>query len=454
MPSSQDAVLRHALLYLRQLVAANDSYLTGGDNMLAALQSFDADWGNIAAAQSRLAKLVDNPIATEGNDEIQRRLLDFCNSYPDAGAYLINLRLSPQERMRWLEAALQASRLLNNDLTTQAHLGNIGLAYWAVGEFQQAISFFEQALQLAEKIGDLRHQGIWAGDLGNAYASLGEHEKAIHFHQQHLESALQLEDPRNQGHAYSNLGVSYAALSRPEEARQSYQRHLEIARQLQDKREECHALVNLGFAYFDLGDLALSRSALEQALSLSEALDDPALLALARGGLADVLIDEKDFEQARALLNKALEALQEFPDVHAEMRILGSLGNACLAADDFEAALEYYEQLSRTAAACGDLFHQSFAISNQVSVYRSQGNYEQACSLASEGLELAQKIQSRADEAFLQWQLGLIHEALGEYAEAIHLMEQAVWYDEEVEHPSLESHQAHLQSVKDKLGQG
>ncbi len=454
MPLSQEAVLRHALLYLRQLVAANDGYLAGGDEMLNALKAFDMDWGNIAAAQSRLAGIAANFNEKNLDDKDLRYLLDFCNSYPDAGAYIISLRLPPQERIVWLESALEASRILKNDLTSQAHLGNIGLAYMELGEVQKAIEYFEQALNLAEQINEALHQGIWAGNLGNAYASLSQHEKAIEYHQKHLSIALEQNDLRNQGHAHTNLGVSYAALSRNEESLQSYQTHLAIARQLDDARETCHALVNLGFSQYDLGKLEDAKSSLDEAVLLSQALNDHALLALAYGGLADILIDWKDYPQAKSLLEKALDSLRDFPDAHVEMRLLASLGNACNASDDLTSALEYYNHLFQLAESIGDVSNQVFAISNKVSVILSQGDFSQARSLAEKGFLLAREIHSQSDKAFLQWQMGLIHEALGDFKEAITLMEQAILYYEKNYHPDYERYLSRLNDVKEKISQG
>ncbi len=453
MPSSQQAILRHALLYLQQLVAANDGYLAGGHEMLNALKTFDMDWGNIAAAQLRLAGIVANFNKKDLDDQDLRYLLEFCNSYPDAGAYIINLRLPPHERITWLEAALRASQLLNNDLTTQAHLGNIGLAYMELGEIQKAIEYFEQALNLAEKIQESLHQGIWAGNLGNAYASLSQHEKAIEYHQKHLNVALEQNDLRNQGHAHTNLGVSYAALSRHDEASQSYRTHLTIARQLDDTRETCHALINLGFSQYDQGQLEDAKNSLDEAALLSQALNDHALLALAYGGIADILIDWKDYPLAKSLLEKALDILHEFPDVHAEMRLLASMGNACNASDDLTSALEYYDNLFQLAKSIGDVSNQVFAISNKVSVIRSQGDLARARSLAEQGVALAKEIHSQSDLAFLQWQMGLIHEVLGEHSKAVNLMEQAMMYYQTVYLPDYEKRLLHLKDMKEKLGQ-
>jgi tetratricopeptide (TPR) repeat protein len=174
----------------------------------SALIDFDHNQVNIQSAQKWLSEyttsISDDQIQS---DEIARVLIDLCNAYPDAGAYLISFRMGAYERIRWLQAGLQASQRLENLETTQAHLGNLGLAYYELGNFPTAIQYFERALKLAEQIGDQYHQGAWLGDLGNIYAIKGEHKKAIEYHEYHLRIARQIEDERGEGHALANLSI-------------------------------------------------------------------------------------------------------------------------------------------------------------------------------------------------------------------------------------------------------
>ena len=53
-------------------------------------------------------------------------------------------------------------------------LGNLGLAYAALGQVDQAIEYYEQALVIAREIGDRRGEGNHLGNLGTAYADLGQ----------------------------------------------------------------------------------------------------------------------------------------------------------------------------------------------------------------------------------------------------------------------------------------
>ena len=51
---------------------------------------------------------------------------------------------------------------------------------------QKAIGYYEQALTIAKEIGDRRGEGNHLGNLGSAYYSLGEVQKA----REYLEQAL------------------------------------------------------------------------------------------------------------------------------------------------------------------------------------------------------------------------------------------------------------------------
>lgn len=361
------------------------------------------------------------------------------------------MRLPPQVRLEWLQSALKASRLLGNNLTTQAHLGNLGLVYLELGQVHLAIEHFEQALGLAESIGDVLHQGIWTGNLGNALATQGQHQKALQYHQRHLDLARQQGDLRSQGHALANLGVSYAALGQYQETLQAYQQHLELSRQTGDKRDESHALFSLGEVYFDLGDLAQAEKFFRQSLEIAGRLQEYPLKALALGGLSDVLIDRGNPASAIEQLTQALECLQESPDSRVESRLLASMGNACNAANWLDEALTWHQRLRDLALATGNQSLLVHAIGGQVSAYRVKGDFSQARALAAEGLSLAEEMGFGSHIAFLSWQIGLILDAEGNPQDALKMMERIIAYERQVKSPELEGHLARMAETRQKV---
>ena len=76
-----------------------------------------------------------------------------------------------------------------------------------MGEPRKAIEYYEQALKIAQEIGDRRGEGADLGNLGNAYADLGETRKAIEYYEQALKIAREIGDRRGEGNGLGNLGM-------------------------------------------------------------------------------------------------------------------------------------------------------------------------------------------------------------------------------------------------------
>jgi tetratricopeptide (TPR) repeat protein len=236
---------RHAAHYRNILAQADGLYLQGGPSLLLGLRLFDVELVNIQAGQAWAAAR-----ASEA-----REAAELAAGYPGAGIYCLHLRLGPREQIRWLEAALEAARFLNDRGREGRTLGNLGNAYAVLGETHRAIEFHEQHLAIAREIGDRRGEGRTLGNLGLAYADLGETRRAIEFHEQHLAIAREIGDRRGEGNATGCLGLAYAALGETRRAIEFHEQSLAIAREIGDRRGEGSACWNLGLTLETLGEL-------------------------------------------------------------------------------------------------------------------------------------------------------------------------------------------------------
>jgi tetratricopeptide (TPR) repeat protein len=75
-----------------------------------------------------------------------------------------------------------------------ASLTSLGNVYYSLGEYQQAIEFHQQSLEITRQIGDRGGEASSYNNLGSVYDSLGEYQQAIEFHQQSLEITRQIGD--------------------------------------------------------------------------------------------------------------------------------------------------------------------------------------------------------------------------------------------------------------------
>jgi tetratricopeptide (TPR) repeat protein len=261
----ETASRRHALYFLSVLEQANNLYKQGGEAVVGGLALYDRERANIKAGQTWAE-------ARTGQDE---RAAELCIEYPDAGAYVLDLRQHPRERIHWLEVMLAAARKLKWRGDEGTALGNLGIAYNDLGETRRAIEFHEQALVIEREIGYRRGEGTALGSLGIAYKNLGETRRAIEFYEQYLAIAREIGDRSGEGIALGNLGNAYAILGETRRAIEFYEQALVIVCEIGDRRGEGTDLWNLSLAVDELGDREKAIALAEASLKIREEIEDP-----------------------------------------------------------------------------------------------------------------------------------------------------------------------------------
>ena len=207
------ARLRHAAHYTKVAKRAKQLYKTKG-KVLEGLALFDRERQHIEAAFEfllALAPALSHPMG-EGARRAGEGACHQIIALVDAVAYTGSLRFHPRERIRWLEAQAAAARAVGHKQAEGTALGNLGLAYAALGDARQAIGFHEQQLAIVREIGDRRGEGAALGNLGNAYADLGDARQAIGFYEQQLTIVREIGDRRGEGNALYNSALALDSL--------------------------------------------------------------------------------------------------------------------------------------------------------------------------------------------------------------------------------------------------
>ena len=106
------------------------------------------------------------------------------------------LRAEPIEQY---EQALVIDREIGDRRGEGADLGNLGMAYAALGEVRRAIEQYEQALVISREIGDRRGEGADLGNLGNGVRGPGQVGRAIEQYEQALAISREIGDRRGEG---------------------------------------------------------------------------------------------------------------------------------------------------------------------------------------------------------------------------------------------------------------
>jgi len=99
------------------------------------------------------------------------------------------------DRVSAVRAGLESARQLGERRDEGAFLGNLGLAYAALGETRRAIENYEQALAISREIGDRRGESTHSWNLGLVYEKLGKLGIAVQFMQFTVDFERELRHP-------------------------------------------------------------------------------------------------------------------------------------------------------------------------------------------------------------------------------------------------------------------
>ena len=333
---------RFAQHYWLALQTCKSLYKEGNESVLRGLALFDWEWSNIQAGQSWAKARI----------EIDQEAAGLCIEYPNAGAYVLDLRQHPRERIHWLEAQLAAAQQLKERDSECVALGNLGLAWFDLSETRKAIEFYEQVLTIAREIGDRKVEGNALGNLGMAWATLNETRKAIEFHEQQLAIAREIGDRRGESNALGNLGLAWTALGEMRKAIGFHKQNLAIAREIGDRRGEGNALCNLGSTYY-----YKTRTAIE-------------------------------------FYEQALLIAREIGDRRGEGNALGNLGSAWGALGEMRKAIKFHEQVLTNAREIGDRRGEGNALWNMSLDVNKLGDRARAIALAEAALKIYEAIES------------------------------------------------------------
>ena len=431
---------RHAEHYREVLAAAKALYKQGGENILAGLGLFDREWANIAAGQAWACRFfAEDPTAAA-----------LSSAYPDAGVYVLDLRLHPREMIRWLETALAGARQRKDQAAEGVHLGNLGLAYADLGEPRRAIELYEQYLAIAREIGDRRGEGAGLGNMGLAYADLGETRRAIELYEQALAIAREIGDRRGEGNALGNMGLAYAALGDPRRAIELYEQALAIDREIGNRMGEGAGLGNMGAAYAALGETRRAIEHYEQYLAIAREIGDRRGEGNALGNMGLAYADLGETRRAIEHHEQYLAIAREIGDRRGEGNALGNMGAAYAALGETRRAIEHYEQALAIAREIGDRRGEGAALGNMGLAYAALGKTRRAIEHYDQHLAIAREIGDRRGEGNALFNKSLAFAALGNRPRAVECAEAALAIYEAIESPQAERARQQLAELRAK----
>lgn len=131
---------------------------------------------------------------------------------------------------------------------------NIGIGYYYLGNYIEAIKSYELALQTFDSIGDKKGMANIYSNMGNIYYNQGDDEKALEIYLKSLKYSEEINDTLRMLTALGNIGAIYGKKKQTyEKAIEFYHKGFALCQYLEDKSSYGITAVNLGEVYMNMG---------------------------------------------------------------------------------------------------------------------------------------------------------------------------------------------------------
>lgn len=310
---------------------------------------------------------------------------------------------SNQEYLRELNE--RADSLLNQNLSDSARV------------------YIEQALELAEELGDSDGESYAVRNLAEYYINRGMPDSIIAEVEPQFEKLAGTEYIMAIG---NHIGTAHSMLGNYNRGIEYFSRMLELARERDDVRNMIGIAQNLATTYNTLGDIPSAIEHYMNSLEVAEETDNKQLIAIILDNLASLNSNEGNYELAEQYLNRALEINRSLQNLHHQMTNHMSFGGLYRNMGEYEQALENFERAIEIAEEVGNAIVNVQAIYNLGLLYYRMEELDAAMEMFEQSLELSREQNIPIGAYYNQNGIADVYAARGEYDEAIALYKSSL----------------------------
>ncbi|MFN7854474.1 MAG: tetratricopeptide repeat protein [Dolichospermum sp.] len=278
-----------------ELINDNPSNLKLAETVCKRLNNYST-----AFIKSELGYQIAWAISRLGNCQLQaKQYKESQNSY-EKTLQIYNALESEEERQKQLWKA-----------TTYYQLGRVAEE---LREYEPALGFYQQALDIFIEYGDHYSQASTYHQLGMVAEELWVYEQARDYYHQSLAIKIEYGVRYEQANTYHHLGIVAQEVQEYEQARGYYQLALAISIEYGDHSSQADTYHQLGIVAEELREYEQAQGCYQKALAISIQYGDRFSQALTYHGLGTLAEAQEYSAEARVNLQKALEIYVEYKE--------------------------------------------------------------------------------------------------------------------------------------------
>jgi len=311
-------------------------------------------------------------------------------------------------------------------------LNNISAIYQAQGDYATALDYLKKSLAIRQKIGDKAGEGITLNNIATAYQAQGDYETTLDYLKKSLAIRQEISDKAGEGTTLNNIATVYQAQGDYMTALDYLKKSLAIIQEIGDKKNEGGALNNIAAVYKAQGDYATALDYLKKSLAIQEEIGNKAGEGAALSNISGIFQVQGDYATTLGYLKKSLAIQEEIGNKASEGTALNNIATVYQAQGDYATALDYLKKSLAIQEEIGNIQGESVAFNNISNIYREWGRYDEALEYSKRDLAICQKIGDKAGEGTALNTISQIYDAQDDYATALDYLKKSLAIRQEI----------------------
>ncbi len=271
--------------------------------------------------------------------------------------------------------------------------------------FDDAFTYFQNALTVAKAASNLGLQSRALGGTANVQVKLSDYNTALGTAEHALALAEQTEDKKRQAKLMTTVGLIHLNLADSPRALDWYARTLLLNEEIGDKSGVIAILNNIGLVHLNLADYPRALDQFTRALALAEEIDDKAAVTTILSNIGNVHASLANYSVALDYFTRALPLAEAIGAKEAAILALGNIGNVLVQLTDYPRSLDYLSRALAIAEEIGDQYNVAVTLGNMGLSYINTGDYTRALEYLQRALMLSKQIDARRTASY--WMLGI-----------------------------------------------
>ena len=302
---------------------------------------------------------------------------------------------SLEHGLKYLVIAYEESLNIDSIELSIRQAEKIGDVYTQIGKYNQAIEYYNYALNFAAETNDSNNFSRIYRLMGNAYYYLGEYDKSLESHMESLKYAKENRDEGSIAAAYNNIGLINMRYEKFDLALENYQKAEKIFAKLGNLSNQGMAIINIGNIHYFSHEVEAALEQYVKAYKIFKQTDNLGDIALAAQNISAIYDLKNDNEKAMLYAEEALALYQKVSNTWGISRMAVNVGFMFLDEDNFQKALFYFNMAHDNASLTNSLPLQISSYYALIEFYEKQGNFEQAFKMLNEQNTLVDSLNSK-----------------------------------------------------------